>query len=135
MGVVPDGDEARQRCHTPRLLLPPVSQAPLASPSHFLTACFTQRRCCIIEIASKNEEVQVVRCPKCGNLNRWSSIAIQPCRVCGMFMIMPSEEDARNNGVFEGVAQPYHWEVDSGEVCLIFDALDALMRDFQTALT
>jgi hypothetical protein len=37
--------------------------------------------------------------------------------------------------MFDGVPQPYHWELDSSEVVLLFDGLDCLMDTFQQALT
>lgn len=76
----------------------------------------------------------MVRCPTCGYMVRWSVIPIQPCGHCGMFNIMPTEQEARERGMFDGVIQPYIWEVSQSEVVLILDALETLKDVFQQAL-
>jgi hypothetical protein len=76
----------------------------------------------------------MIRCPACGQMNRWSVVGIQPCTFCGRFLIMPDEAEARERGLFDGVMQPYHWEVRPDEVVLIFDAIDCLMQSFQESL-
>jgi len=76
----------------------------------------------------------MIRCPSCGHTNRWSPIAIQPCRHCGTFLVMPDEATAKSAGLFEGVDPPYTWEVTAPEVTLIFDGLDCLMEGFKMML-
>ena len=76
----------------------------------------------------------MVRCFACGKLVKWSSVALVPCPHCGAFLVMPSEQDARNKGYFVGVTPPYVWELREDEIFLLIDALKALMKEFQKAI-